>query len=419
MAGYTRPAERLAARLARRLNTPEDGRDTVVIEPWLLDRELRQILSERYYQITLVGLDELGLPKPRDEFRTAYNRDQFEDAEAGAGMWLEHVLDAERHIHSSRSVHEAHNILLAFAHRGHGWPDVQMIRAHDKPGAQDMLPPVAKETAAALARQMKVRGNDAGGNKARREEGPLWLAIGPSAVEVIDALSLWAAICCAPPECDVLTGPDEDDHVHMFARAIHGANKHWDALRRLGLSPTSWMARESWEDDGKLTTLSVAQALKALDFVTAAQDSASKSGRDMPELEDYRAAWGVKPILKRLSFDEFEQTRAGRAIIASAPQQLSEQDLEDISYSDEDDPVPLANHSDLKDMIDRLEQGGAFDPLEIRILRWVSCGDSLEVLHRDDKEIRFRFRKLEDLKACLDPLQDRVIAAVTAALQET
>lgn len=410
MTGYSRPAERLGARLARRLNTPhEDGADSVRVEPWLLYQDLLRALTERYYQITLVGLDELGLAKPRDEYRTGYNDDQFAEAERGAEMWLDRVLDAPRHVHPRKETHEAHNLLHSLASRGVDWPEVTLARA-DAPAPPALLPRWLRRTAEALqtaaARTTTARVAMRGGR-------PLHLRAGAVALDVPEGLSIWQAIGAAPEHCAVITGRAADEQVYLFARAVHGANKHWDALRRLSLSPVDWMNREDWEPDGKLATLSTSQAMDALKLVAAAQEAAMAAGREAPQVEDFRGAWDRQPILKRMDFATFAASPAGRALLTAASGvRLDLPEEAAFGPDTEASPVDLAEHSDLMSAIDRLEDSGMFQAAEIRLLRAIAGGESLTVIHAEDAELRRRYRQLEDLKAALDPLQDRVLEAI-------
>ncbi len=409
--GYSRPAERLGARIARKLNTPNPGAEDVAVEPWLLHQDLIAILTERYYQLTLVGLEELGLAKPKDEYRTGYNDDQFAEAERGAELWLDKVLDAPRQVHPRKPTHEAHNILLALAERGVDWPATALGRGETS-AQPTLMPRWLRRTAEALARaagrediaQMHPRGGVA-----------LQLTAGAVALEVPEGLPIWQAMASAPERCRPLDGRAADEQVYLFVRAVHGANKHWDALRRLGLAPPDWMAQESWEADEKLATLSTSQALDALKFIACAEAFAAAAGREDPSPEDYRAAWAEKAILKRLTFEDFAATPAGRALMRGRGAG-GEDIAADLPGPDDDGPDTLAEHSDLESMIDRLESSGMFQAAEIRLLRAIAGGEPLSVIHQNDGELRLRYPRLEDLKAGLEPLQDRVLAAVTGEM---
>lgn len=417
MAGYKRPAERFAARVAKTLFQPAKGQVTVRLEPWFLDREFRRILTQRYYQITLVGLEELGLEKPRDEYRTAYNRDQFEDAEIGAGLWMKHVLDGPRQVHSSQSVHEAHNVLLSLCKQGHGWPDVAMDRAMSQPLPDDQVPKVAQPSKAALARIKTQKGNPEGTLKARREAGPLWIRIGMGSCEVIDALSLWDAMRAAPGICDEFSGDDADNLVHLFARAFNVANRHWDALRLLGLSPPAWIDDEAKEEGRGLATLSVSQALAALALVKEAKSLAETAGRQTPTVDDFRQAWENRPILKRMSFDDFLTSTTGQAIVSNGKKngvvRLDADDPRILGVAEDTDEVALASHTDVMDKLADIKTSGDFDDVDLLLLFAVAEGKNLQHLYENDASIRIKYPRLEDLSAALDDLQDRVIAAVS------
>lgn len=380
------------------------------IEPWLLDHELRRILSERQYQFALVGLDELGLSKPKDEFRTEYNSDQFEDAEHGAALWLQWVLDGPRHIHGSRKTHEAHNILEDLVSRGWQWAvSVELIRAAQDPSTCENTPPDARPTVQALRQVL------ASAHAGSEREDKLWLMIGQTGQQVAETLSIWAAIAAAPPRVHRLDGAELDKHVHRLVRAINGANKHWDALRRLGLSPISWMSKEAWEDDGKLSKLGTNQAMSALTLLKAAEDLAAAEGRDAPSVEDFRGAWAAAPVLKRMTFDDFANSAAGQAIMAAArnAQAMPE---EDASYDPDDvEPSDLASDDDLSATFEHLAASGEFDELDLRMLQSVISGKSLADLHARDKAFRLKFRSLADLGAHLEGLQDRVVFVVRQA----
>lgn len=408
MAGYSRPAERFAARIAFMLCDSEQGASTISVAPWQLDREFHLILSERFYQITLVGLDELGLRKPKDEYRTAYNRDQFEDAEIGAGLWLKWVLDGPRQMHSSKCVHEAHSLLLHFAERGEGWPDVGLQRSKATPTQGGTVPDVAYVTQRTLETVLAKRGNRETNHKSRREKGPLWLKIGSGSCEVPDSLSLWNAICGAPERCAVLKDDKREKFIFQLARAVNTANRQWDALRRLGLSPPSWISSDAWEEVEKLDTLSVSQALKALKLVSDATQRAEIAGRQTPSQQDFRAAWDHRAILQRMSFDAFSKSRAGQAIM-SADSRMKFSEVYEPSDTTESDVPYFSSEEDMEEVFELLVSSGSFDDADQAILTCVFHQHDLTELQRSNKSVKLKYRKPSDLSAALEGLQDRVL----------
>lgn len=414
-----KPAERLGAHLAFLLNTQNSGSPVVKLSPWALERQLIETLvSNRALLFGLVGVNELGLSPPPPTAR--YRRDrvdtQFQDAERGAELWLGAVLDRVLHLTKSDPVQNGHRLLSNLARRGVGWPTVELSRSTEATSSdENELDRSVRGVFDRLGRQMETdQGRPQLSAKARKDQGPLWFRVQAAATEVPDGLSLWGAIRCAPSELTALENDAELELIHLLIRAVHSANKHWERLKDLNLSPVDWISMEDWEEEQAqpLARLTINQAGEACKFRNEAIALAAAAGREAPTMEDFEEAWSRKPILKTIDFEFFKETPVGRALITNwSRDQIATLPDPDMLDAEAELPAPSSTE-DAVSVLEILEQKSLLSAVDVRIFRAVLAQEELASLHAHDAEVQSAFPDFSDMVEHSENLAERIAETV-------
>ena len=413
-----KPAERLGAHLAYLLNTREGASDVVKLSPWALERQLIETLvGNRGLLFGLVGINELGLspPPPNARYRRDRIDNQFQDAERGAELWLAAVLDRVLQLTKSDALQNGHRLFSHLAERGVGWPEIELSRSAEANSADVELDRTVRGVFDRLARQMEtIQGKPQLSAKARKDHGPLWLQVNGATVEMPDGLSLWGAIRCAPSTLSPLNNDAELELIHLLIRAVHSANKHWERLKDLNLSPADWISAEDWEEEqGQLLSrLTINQAGEACKFRNEAIIIAETAGRETPTIEDFEQAWERKPILKTIDFETFTTTPVGRALISGwSKEKISI--LPDPDTLDTDVETPsFSSAQDAMTVLGLLEEKSLLSALDARIFRAVLEQEDLASLHARDAELQHAFPDLNDLADHSESLAERIAETV-------
>ena len=414
-----KPAERLGAHLAYLLNASEGEGSVVKLSPWALERQLIETLvSNRALLFGLVGVNELGLSPPAPN--TKYRRDridtQFQDAERGAELWLAAVLDRVLQLTKSDAIQNGHRLLSSLAARGVDWPAFELVRSDEASAADGgELDRAVRGVFDRLQRQMEtVQGKPQLSAKARKEQGPLWLKVSEAATEVPDGLSLWGAIRCAPGTLSTLDNDAELDLIHFMIRAVHSANKHWERLKDLNLSPADWISMDDWEEEKSqdLSRLTINQAGEACKFRNEAISLAQAAGRDSPDMSDFEIAWSRKPILKTIDFETFKTTPVGRALISNWNRDQIVALPDPDSLDAQAELPPPSSAEDAMSVLALLEQQELLSALDVRIFRAVLEQEDLASLHARDTEIQFAFPDFSDLAEHSENLAERIAETV-------
>ena len=407
------PATKFAARLARLVNSPdEDGR--IRIEPWLIEREIIEILIEPYYLAALVGGPELGMRMPRAKSPRGYTQQERLEAEVAAAKWLEHVLDRSLKTHARRETHTGHQVFLDLVRQGEGIATAEFVRKSEAGSRVDFLPAAIKGVFTALRRlEVRYQGTEGPVGWARQNIGPLFLVANQAPAQVIERMSLWNAIECAPKTGIVRTKRDMDTTVNLFRQAVETTAKHWSALLRLKLSPPDWMEPQDWEETAAFDTLNTNQAMEAANMLSRARAHAAARGSDTPTQADFQLAWADKPLSSKITFEAFLATPAGRAIVqpmkplfVAQPETWTEVYSEDAQADD----LQAADEADMFALLDHWRDKGALSDAKWELATRIAQGDELEDILATSPSIRANFSQgaafRHDVEALFDELKD-------------
>lgn len=399
--GYSLPAQKFGARMAGALAAGAPPGGSVRLNAWAIRERLLAILSEQYYQAALVGLPEMGL-------RMGVGGGQDTDALRGAEIWMDRVLDAARQTHARRPHHKGHELARLLMSAGEGWPETALTRAAERPGA---AAPDGSPQKGVFARVERLRDADeTPAPRARKDIGPLWFVVAALAEEAPEGLSLWGAVSVAPTR---LAPFDEDAlrALRMFlADAVNDANRHWAALKRLGLSPPDWMEGEEWEESTKFATLGCSQAMKCETLLSLAQASAAAEGRGAPDRADFLAAWAERPVTAKMDFEAFSATPAGRAILSTEKLSVVSADETLELTAEEEDRAA----DDLAAALQVLLERGAVEREAVIVFLRLNRGDTLAEILAKDAGLRARFRSLEPFRRYCETMFTQVLGAVRA-----
>ncbi|MEL6573704.1 MAG: hypothetical protein AAFQ64_18780 [Pseudomonadota bacterium] len=349
---YSRPAERLGACLALLMNQEADpGR--VKIQPFALWQRLVNLTKRNStYRGPLLGLggeDEDG-------------------AEQRAVAWIDLVLDGPRQIHAGRQFHNGHLLLERLADRYSKFSPARLSRSVELRSGS------VSDNVTSLQDRLLLWAAER--NTTSNSDGLVHLAVADgSQIAVPEPLSLWGAIKCAEADVDRLDSERELEFVHFMARAVHGANKHWEMLVALALHPPDWIETDG-SDDGPLTRLTTNQARLAVKLKRRAHSVACDGA--VPTVAAWRDAWDAEPITRSLNFDRFVCTPVGRHLMAghSGPVLTNLPDL-DRDKTQEPEDRAVASLEEARAALSTLRRSGKVPEADLDLVQAILDGEDL------------------------------------------
>ncbi len=382
---YTRPAERLGAHLALLLNMPASP-DRVRINTFDLWRRLTRTISRNErYRFPLLGC------------RTV----DTERSDQAAIAWFDLVLDGDRQVHAGRAHHNGHELLVQLCNRSTDVAPAILSRT-----GVSMLPKCPNQPVKDVSERLQTLAERCEAKP--HKDGPLHLMLADAqACEVPESLSLWAGIRCASPDLDLLDDDQELQFIYFMARALHGANKHWEMLAQLGLHPPDWINQS---EDGPLATLTTNQARLALKYVKFARSLSGDAQHPTPD--NWNAAWQAHPITKSLSFQQFRDTKVGQSLLSPdvTPYFVSNADIENIADPATDEPI--ASSQDALEMLKTLQQSGDVPQKDIELVSDVLAGETLASIYENDPAYKERFPDFDDFLDHSDKVGEKIAGTV-------
>lgn len=421
-------AKKFGAFVAHILNTPSANLSVVSVHRQRIDGtecSFEQFIkwflaNNQKYLLHLVGILELNLSPPSGSgFRPSLSRrdaqeDKFDEADQAVDLWYSHVFDRALMLTKSEPLHNGHRLLERLLARRQGGDTIRLER--QKAPVLALMP--AEFSLNRLNREMQRSGAPQPTANAVKTLGPLFACVGREQQVVPDGLSLAAAISCAPETMHVLELDEELDLIAFMQEAMNTANRHWLFLRCLGLSPPAFMQVEAWE--GKpFDTLTTNQAQMATKWLNLSRALAEAEGLTEPVHRHFEAAWLEAPISKKLTFESFAQTKAGRALISTKViRKVSYDALSEREFEPENQSHEFASHAETLSCLDALAGSGALDDVTFLILRELTHGKDLHEIHASHAEIRLRFPNVENLYEHSDDLVERILKISTGLEQE-
>lgn len=383
---YSRPAERLGAHVALLLNAQsKDGTTQLnAFEMWT--NLLRTLNLNSFYRHGLLG---------------AYGEPN-QDSEQKAQSWFDLVFDRALMVQGKRPTHKGHQLFERLCRRAVGWPNLSLERRLDDVGAS--APP---EICAAVFDRLGYLSGDQSLPASMAKLGYLMLIVEDAKVIVPEGLSLWSAMRAGPARLKHLDSEQELEFIRFMARAVHGANKHWEMLKALALNPPHWI--DVVDDRVPFASLTVNQARLAVKFMKTAFGLCVGT---FPSRTDFEAAWDEAPISKTVPFQTFADSPVGRELMSSS-HVIHVQTFEDISETAINVPEPpIGAAQDALRAIDELELSRKFSGSELDIVRSVFAGASLDEIYRSRSDLKQRFACLDDFIEHSDKLSSQLALAV-------
>lgn len=303
-----------------------------------------------------------------------------------ADTYFQRVLNRPLFLARANHVHKGHRLFLALCERGldKGWKTAELVRSKVLV-PQDLSrspPPVFSYVSGQLKGHRGVDispGNPA--HSTRPTFGPLYLKVFDHFAEVPEELSIWQAICCAPPRLVLLQETEFKAFKSLVLKAVEDANTPYGVRVALGLGPTDW-------DDIATNTLKAISA-----FRSRCRAVAKETGDDADSITVWQQAWATHPIPKFLNVEEFRSSRLGRYFW--------------LGTRGATEPPPSI---DLK-RIDEFAQAGILDPYDVWFLRGLAQKKSQAKMARSLRTLR-KFGQFEIPKSFIIELSARIRAYV-------